>query len=196
MPKKPSTLGVGIIGGGFIARFHIRSWVGVRDADILGVFDPDAKRAREACALVKSLGVGDARPFASITAMAADPRIGALWICAPNYTRGEVMEEIAPRRRLGPGRARRRRLRKAPRPQRPRGPEDARARPEGRPARRLPREPGLLPGRRPRQGDRLGPRRGPRPARPISPGPPRSTAARTCPGSGKARSRAAASSTT
>ncbi len=95
MAKRPATLGVGIIGGGFIARFHIRSWIGVRDADILGVFDPDARRAREACALARSLGVGEAEPFASITAMAADPRIGALWICAPNFTRGEVMEEIA-----------------------------------------------------------------------------------------------------
>jgi predicted dehydrogenase len=92
-PSKP--LGVGIIGGGFIARFHIKSWIGVRDADILGVFDPDRKRAEEACGLVKTLGVGEAKPFASITAMAADPRIGALWICAPNFTRGEVMEEIA-----------------------------------------------------------------------------------------------------
>ncbi len=95
MTKTARPLGIGIIGGGFIARFHIRSWVGVRDADILGVFDPDAKRAREACALARSLGVGEAEPFASITEMAADPRIGALWICAPNFTRGEVMEEIA-----------------------------------------------------------------------------------------------------
>src|SRR5512139_3335825 len=95
MPKKPATLGVGIIGGGFIARFHIRSWIGVRDADILGIFDPDARRAREACALAKSLGVGEARPYASIADLAADPRIGALWICAPNYTRSEVMEEIS-----------------------------------------------------------------------------------------------------
>jgi predicted dehydrogenase len=94
MPQTPSTLGVGIVGGGFIARFHIRSWQGVRGADILGVFDPDAGRAREACALAKSLGVGEAKPFSSITAMASDPRIGAIWICAPNYTRGEVMEEI------------------------------------------------------------------------------------------------------
>jgi predicted dehydrogenase len=93
MIKKP--LGIGIIGGGFIARFHIKSWVGVRDADILGVFDPDSKRAKEACALVRSLDCGEAKPYASITAMAADPSIGALWICAPNYTRTEVMEEIA-----------------------------------------------------------------------------------------------------
>ena len=92
---KPKTLGIGIIGGGFIARFHIKSWVGVRDADILGVFDPDAKRAREACALVRSLGCGEAVPYKSISAMAANPDIQALWICAPNYTRLDVMEEIA-----------------------------------------------------------------------------------------------------
>ena len=47
MTKRSQPLGVGIIGGGFIARFHIRSWVGVRDANILGVFDPDEKRAGE-----------------------------------------------------------------------------------------------------------------------------------------------------
>ncbi len=92
-PQKP--LGVGIIGGGFIARFHIKSWTGVRDADILGIHDPDAKRADEACAMARRLGVGEAKPYPSITAMAADPRIGALWICAPNFTRVAVMEEIA-----------------------------------------------------------------------------------------------------
>jgi len=93
--KTKTALGIGIIGGGFIARFHIKSWVGVRGADILGIFDPDRKRADEACALVKSLDVGKAKPYASITDMAADPAIDALWICSPNYTRTEVMEEIA-----------------------------------------------------------------------------------------------------
>jgi len=92
---KKKHLGIGIIGGGFIARFHIKSWISVRDADIVGIFDPDAKRAREACALVGALGVGPAKPYASITAMIADPAVDALWICAPNYTRGAVMEEIA-----------------------------------------------------------------------------------------------------
>ena len=88
-------LGIGIIGGGFIARFHIRSWVGVRDADILGIFDPDTKRAEEAAALARKLNVGNAKPYKSITDMIADPAIDALWIGAPNYTRVEVMEEIS-----------------------------------------------------------------------------------------------------
>ncbi|MBM3309959.1 MAG: Gfo/Idh/MocA family oxidoreductase [Candidatus Aminicenantes bacterium] len=92
---KKKYLGIGFVGGGFIARFHIRSWPGVRGADILGVFDPDSQRAKEACSLARSLDVGEARPFASVTAMVADPAIDALWICSPNYTRTEVMEEIA-----------------------------------------------------------------------------------------------------
>jgi len=92
---KKKNLGIGFVGGGFIARFHIRSWPGVRGADILGVFDPDSQRAKEACSLARSLDVGEARPFASVTAMVADPAIDALWICSPNYTRTEVMEEIA-----------------------------------------------------------------------------------------------------
>jgi len=88
-------LGVGLIGGGFVGRFHIRSWVGVRDADILGVVSRSRETAGSAAGLANELGVGEAKPFGSITDMVADPRIDALWICSPNYTRIEVMEEIA-----------------------------------------------------------------------------------------------------
>jgi len=92
MAKK--RLGVGLIGGGFVGKFHIRSWVGVRDSDILGVTGRPDGTVEEAVALAKRLGVGDAKPFKSITDMVADPAIDAVWICAPNYTRVEVMEEI------------------------------------------------------------------------------------------------------
>ena len=88
-------LGVGMVGGGFVARFHIRSWVGVRDSDILGVVSRRRETAESAAALVDDLGVGHARPFKSVTEMVADPHIDALWICAPNFTRIEIMEEIA-----------------------------------------------------------------------------------------------------
>jgi len=87
-------LGVGLVGGGFVARFHIRSWVGVRDADILGVMGRDDNTAQEAAALIEQLGVGQAKVYKSITDMVADPAVNALWICAPNFARIEVMEEI------------------------------------------------------------------------------------------------------
>ncbi|MFQ6046357.1 MAG: Gfo/Idh/MocA family protein, partial [Gemmatimonadales bacterium] len=88
-------LGVGMIGGGFVGKFHIRSWVGVRDADIRGVVSRRKKTAEEAAVLARELGVGEARVFGSVTEMVADPSIDALWICAPNFTRIEIMEEIA-----------------------------------------------------------------------------------------------------
>jgi predicted dehydrogenase len=91
---KSDRLGIGIIGGGFVARFHIRSWVGVRNADILGVVSRQDNTAEEAAALARRLGVGDAKVYRSITDMVADPAIDALWICAPNFARIEVMEEI------------------------------------------------------------------------------------------------------
>ncbi|UCC82645.1 MAG: Gfo/Idh/MocA family oxidoreductase [Gemmatimonadota bacterium] len=87
-------LGVGLIGGGFVGKFHIRSWVGVRDSDILGVTGRPDGTPEEAAALAKKLGVGDAKVFNSVTEMVADPGIDALWICAPNFTRVEIMEEI------------------------------------------------------------------------------------------------------
>jgi len=87
-------LGVGFVGGGFVARFHIRSWVGVRDSDVLGVMSRTRASAEEAAALARDLGVGDARVYDSVTQMVADPAIDAIWICAPNFTRLDVMEEI------------------------------------------------------------------------------------------------------
>jgi len=95
MKSKKSNLGIGFVGGGFITRFHLRSWVGVRGADVLGIFDPDQKKAAEAAQLARKLKVGQARAYKSITEMVADPAIDAIWKCSPNFTRTEVMEEIA-----------------------------------------------------------------------------------------------------
>jgi predicted dehydrogenase len=98
-----SRLGIGLIGGGFVGKFHIRSFVAVRDADILGVVSRSSETAKEAAGLARQLGVGDAKVFRSVTEMVADPSIDALWICAPNYTRVEIMEEIVDALESGKG---------------------------------------------------------------------------------------------
>jgi predicted dehydrogenase len=89
-----SRLGVGFVGSGFNARFHMQAFRAVRDADVLGVWSPNAKNAASAAALARSLDVGAARPFGSITEMIADPAIDALWITGPNQARIENIEEI------------------------------------------------------------------------------------------------------
>ncbi|MBW3554077.1 MAG: Gfo/Idh/MocA family oxidoreductase [Gemmatimonadetes bacterium] len=87
-------LGVGFIGSGFNAQFHLRSWVGVREADVLGFWSPNEARRSAAAALARELDLGEARPFASIGDMVADPAIDAIWLSGPNHARVENMEEI------------------------------------------------------------------------------------------------------
>ncbi len=91
MPKR---LGVGFIGSGFNARFHMLSWQGVRDADVLGVWSPNRKNAESAARYARSLDIGDCRPYQSIADMVADPRIDAIWLSGPNQARIENVEEM------------------------------------------------------------------------------------------------------
>ena len=87
-------LGIGFIGSGFITRFHLRSLVGVRDADVRGCWSPNAGHAESAAALARELDVGEARAFPSIEALAADPTVDAVWICGPNHARVANLEAV------------------------------------------------------------------------------------------------------
>ena len=91
---KDNRLGVGFIGSGFNARFHMLGWKGVRDADVLGAWSPDAGRAADAARYANELDVGAARAYTSIGDMVADPAIDAIWITGPNQARVENVEEI------------------------------------------------------------------------------------------------------
>jgi len=87
-------LGIGFIGSGFITRFHIQSFLAVRDADVLGVWSPNYRRATDTADYAREVGVGDARAVKSIADLVANPDIHAIWICGPNHARIENVEEI------------------------------------------------------------------------------------------------------
>jgi predicted dehydrogenase len=91
--RKP--LGIGIIGSGFNARFHLQAFTGVRDADIRGVWSPNRRHAEDAAALARRLDVGpEARAFRSIGEMVADRTVDAVWLCGPNQARVANVEEL------------------------------------------------------------------------------------------------------
>ncbi len=94
-------LGIGFVGSGFVAQFHIRSLVAVRDADVVAVTSPTREHREAAAALANELGVGSPAVYDSITAMMADPNVDAVWICSPNDTRVAVVEEIVDRVKRG-----------------------------------------------------------------------------------------------
>jgi predicted dehydrogenase len=92
--SQPSRLGVGFVGSGFNARFHMQAFRAVRDADVRGVFSPNPRNAEAAAALARSLDIGDTKAYASIGDMVADPAIDALWLTGPNHARLENLTEI------------------------------------------------------------------------------------------------------
>ena len=97
-------LGIGFIGSGFNARFHMQSMVGVRNADVRGVWSPNQRRAKDAAAMATVLEVGEARAYRSIRAMVADPAIDAIWLCGPNHARIENVAEVVDAVTSGHGR--------------------------------------------------------------------------------------------
>jgi predicted dehydrogenase len=96
-------LGIGFIGSGFVTRFHLQAWVGVRDADVLGVYSPNPEHAAAAAGLASELRVGNARAFNSIEEMIAAPEIDCLWLCGPNHLRLQNMQSICDALQSGKG---------------------------------------------------------------------------------------------
>ncbi|HTO04489.1 MAG TPA: Gfo/Idh/MocA family oxidoreductase, partial [Opitutus sp.] len=96
-------LGIGFVGSGFITKFHLQSFVAVRDVEIRGIWSPNRTNAEETAGFARSLGLGETKAHASITDMVADPSIDALWICGPNHKRVENFEEIVAALKSGKG---------------------------------------------------------------------------------------------
>jgi predicted dehydrogenase len=96
-------LGIGFIGSGFVARFHLQAWRGVRDADVLGIYSPNAEHAQATATLARDLRVGNARAFNSIEEMIAAPEIDCIWLCGPNHLRLQNMQAICDAVQSGKG---------------------------------------------------------------------------------------------
>src|SRR3989454_3241059 len=87
-------LGIGIVGSGFNAKFHLLGFVGHRGAAAIGGWRQNKTTAPPPATIAKQLGVGDAKPYPSIAAMVEDPAIDAIWLSGPNHARIENVEEM------------------------------------------------------------------------------------------------------
>lgn len=88
-------LGVGILGAGFIGNFHVRSWQGVRGSDIVAVSSRTLASAQKLAETAEDLGVGhDVSAYDDAARLATDPRVEAIWVLSPNFTRLEVVKAI------------------------------------------------------------------------------------------------------
>ncbi|MDQ6433805.1 Gfo/Idh/MocA family oxidoreductase [Mesorhizobium sp. LHD-90] len=92
LPKQ--RLRIGFVGSGFIAHFHLKSLVGVRNADVTGVFSRSAEKRNRFAAAVADLGLGSCRTHDSLESLLRADDVDAIWILSPNYTRLDTMRVI------------------------------------------------------------------------------------------------------
>lgn len=106
-PAPPlEVLRLGIVGAGFIAHFHLKALVGVRNAVVTGVFSPTPARRAAFAAAVGELGLGTCTVHDSLEALVRAPDVDALWILTPNDTRLAVMRTLVAAVKAGESRIR------------------------------------------------------------------------------------------
>ena len=88
-------LGIGIIGAGFVAKFHVKSFVGVRNADIKAIYSRTYSKAKSLAGLVENLGVGKPRVYSNIFDMLRDKEVDAIWVLVPNNVHLQYTKYIA-----------------------------------------------------------------------------------------------------
>ncbi|MBB4303863.1 putative dehydrogenase [Rhodobium orientis] len=92
LPK--DRLRVGFVGSGFIAEFHLKALLNVRNVDVTGVYSRNPDNRARIVARVEELGLGTCTSFESLEAMLQSGEVDAIWILSPNYTRLDIMKVI------------------------------------------------------------------------------------------------------
>ena len=92
LPRK--TLRIGFVGSGFIAHFHLKSMIGVRNVEVTGVYSRNADKRSRFASEVESLGLGNCRAHDSLESLIRAHDVDAIWIVSPNYTRLDVMKAL------------------------------------------------------------------------------------------------------
>ncbi len=87
-------LRIGMIGSGFIAHFHLQALLGVRNAQVTGVYSPTPANRALLAARANELELGPCMPYDSLEAMLESGAIDAIWLMNPNNVRVETMRTI------------------------------------------------------------------------------------------------------
>ena len=87
-------LRIGMIGSGFIAKFHLRALVAVRHASVNGVYSPTSENCQALVRDANAMELGPCHAYESLEAMVTSGTVDALWLLVPNFARISTMREI------------------------------------------------------------------------------------------------------
>jgi predicted dehydrogenase len=92
LPK--AKLRVGFVGSGFIAHFHLKAMLNVRNVEVTGVYSRSAEKRQRFVEQVAELGLGECQSHDSLESLVRAKDVDAIWILSPNYTRLDTMRVI------------------------------------------------------------------------------------------------------
>ncbi len=92
LPK--AKLRVGFVGSGFIAHFHLKAMLNVRNVEVTGVYSRSAEKRQRFVEQVAELGLGECRSHNCLESLVCAKDVDAIWILSPNYTRLDTMRVI------------------------------------------------------------------------------------------------------
>jgi predicted dehydrogenase len=92
LPK--AKLRVGFVGSGFIAHFHLKAMLNVRNVEVTGVYSRSAEKRQRFVEQVAELGLGECRSHDCLESLVCAKDVDAIWILSPNYTRLDTMRVI------------------------------------------------------------------------------------------------------
>ena len=87
-------LKIGMVGTGFIARFHLTALQRVRDCEVVGVYSPSRAHRERAAAFANQLAIGPCTPFESLERLLCTSGLDAVWLLVPNDVRIEIMQNV------------------------------------------------------------------------------------------------------
>ena len=88
-------LRIGLLGSGFIANFHLQALLGVRDAQVSGVFSPTRAHRETLANKANGMDLGPCKAYGSVEELVASDEVNAVWILGPNDTRLDHMRAIS-----------------------------------------------------------------------------------------------------
>ncbi len=96
-------LGVGILGVGFVAKFHLRAFANIRNIDVVAIYSRTYERAKEAAFYSEQLGLGRPKVYSDVWDLLRDPKVNAVWILTPNDTHVTYAKYVAEEAKQGKG---------------------------------------------------------------------------------------------
>src|SRR5258706_12321394 len=87
-------LRIGMIGSGFIAKFHLQALLAVRHVVVSGVYSPTREHREALARAANAMDLGPCRAYGSLEAMPTSGTVDALWLLNPNFPRIATIREI------------------------------------------------------------------------------------------------------